>query len=173
MGNRLSKIITRTGDDGTTGLGDGSRVPKDSARIEAIGAVDELNSWIGLLRATPGVPVQLGNCLLRIQHDLFDLGGELAVPGYSAIAESHVLALEELTHQFNEHLPPLKEFILPRGAVLLGAGARDRFTWCRADVPEQAVGPAVRDVARAGAARERQRNPVGSLATGVAARYFP
>ena len=133
MGNRLSRIITRTGDDGTTGLGDGSRVPKDSARIEAIGAVDELNSWIGLLRATPGVPVPIGDCLLRIQHDLFDLGGELAVPGYSAIAEAHVLALEELTHQFNEHLPPLKEFILPGGGEAAGRCHVARTTARRAE----------------------------------------
>src|SRR5262245_26330933 len=101
MGHRLSKIITRTGDDGNTGLGDGSRVAKDSARVEAIGAVDELNSWIGLLRAAPGLPADITDCLLRIQHDLFDLGGELAVPGYSAIADSHIAALEEFAGRFN------------------------------------------------------------------------
>ena len=115
MGHRLSRIVTRTGDDGNTGLGDGSRVSKDSARVEAIGAVDELNSWIGLLRAVPSLPAQITDCLLRIQHDLFDLGGELAVPGYSAITEAHIAALEDLVEQFNETLPPLKEFILPGG----------------------------------------------------------
>jgi cob(I)alamin adenosyltransferase len=115
MGNRLSKIITRTGDAGTTGLGDGSRVSKDSARIEAIGEVDELNSAIGLLRALPSLPPEIARLLLRVQHDLFDLGGELAVPGYSALTEAHVEALEAAVEQFNADLPPLKEFILPGG----------------------------------------------------------
>ena len=133
MGHRLSKIITRTGDDGTTGLGDGSRVPKDSTRIEAIGAVDELNSWIGLLRGTPALPAQIADCLLRIQHDLFDLGGELAVPGYSAISEAHVLALEEFTGQFNDPLPPLKEFILPGGGEAAGRCHVARTTARRAE----------------------------------------
>jgi len=133
MGNRLSKIITRTGDDGSTGLGDGSRVAKDSARIEAIGAVDELNSWIGLLRATPAIPAQTADCLLRIQHDLFDLGGELAVPGYSAISEVHVVALERFTQQLNEQLPPLKEFILPGGGEATGRCHVARTTARRAE----------------------------------------
>jgi len=115
MGNRLSKIVTRTGDSGTTGLGDGSRVPKDSPRIEAIGTVDELNTVIGLLRATPALSDALSKCLLRIQHDLFDLGGELAVPGYSAVTDAHVAALEAEVENFNETLPPLKEFVLPGG----------------------------------------------------------
>jgi cob(I)alamin adenosyltransferase len=115
MGNRLSKIITRTGDAGTTGLGDGSRVAKDCARIEVIGTIDELNSGIGLLRAAPGLPDVVSNCLLRIQHDLFDLGGEYAVPGYSTVTEAHVSALEDLVEHFNADLPPLKEFILPGG----------------------------------------------------------
>jgi cob(I)alamin adenosyltransferase len=115
MGNRLSKIITRTGDEGTTGLGDGSRVPKDSARIEAIGTVDELNSTIGLLRAVPGLPADIAALLLRVQHDLFDLGGELAVPGYSVLTEAHVAALEDAVERLNATLPPLKEFILPGG----------------------------------------------------------
>jgi cob(I)alamin adenosyltransferase len=115
MGNRLSKIITRTGDTGTTGLGDGSRVAKDSARIEAIGTVDELNTAIGLLRATPSLSGTISQSLLRIQHDLFDLGGELAVPGYTAVADAHVAALEAEVEAFNELLPPLKEFVLPGG----------------------------------------------------------
>ncbi|MEO6079680.1 MAG: cob(I)yrinic acid a,c-diamide adenosyltransferase [Steroidobacteraceae bacterium] len=116
MGNRLSKIITRTGDDGTTGLGDGSRVPKDSARIEAIGTIDELNSAIGLLRSLPDLPPPVSKLLLRVQHDLFDLGGELAVPGYSVLTEIHVTALEDSVEEFNAQLPPLKEFILPGGS---------------------------------------------------------
>jgi cob(I)alamin adenosyltransferase len=116
MGNRLSKIVTRTGDDGTTGLGDGSRLPKDSARIEAIGTVDELNSIIGLLRSAPGLPQEASTLLLRIQHDLFDLGGELAVPGYSVLTEAHVEALESAVEHINDQLPPLKEFILPGGS---------------------------------------------------------
>ncbi|MEO8308981.1 MAG: cob(I)yrinic acid a,c-diamide adenosyltransferase [Pseudomonadota bacterium] len=115
MGNRLSKIITRTGDSGTTGLGDGSRVAKDSARIEAIGTVDELNTAIGLLRAAPALSDAISQCLLRIQHDLFDLGGELAVPGYTAVADVHITALEAQVESFNELLPPLKEFVLPGG----------------------------------------------------------
>jgi cob(I)alamin adenosyltransferase len=115
MGNRLSKIVTRTGDTGTTGLGDGSRVAKDSPRIEAIGTVDELNTAIGLLRAAPNLPDAISNCLLRIQHDLFDLGGEIAVPGYVAVTDAHVAALEGELEAFNETLPPLKEFILPGG----------------------------------------------------------
>ena len=116
MGNRLSKIITRTGDTGTTGLGDGSRVAKDSARIEAIGTVDELNSAVGLLAALPNLPADIAKLLLTIQHDLFDLGGELAVPGYTALANTHVEALEAAVEQYNETLPPLKEFILPGGS---------------------------------------------------------
>lgn len=115
MGNRLSKIITRTGDEGTTGLGDGSRVAKDSARIEAIGTIDELNSAIGVLRAAPALPADIDALLLRVQHDLFDLGGELAVPGYSALTEAHVAGLEAAVEKFNASLPPLKEFILPGG----------------------------------------------------------
>ncbi len=93
MGNRLSKIYTRTGDTGTTGLGDGSRVPKDSARIEAIGAVDELNSAIGVVLAET-VPQAVDAVLTRVQHELFDLGGELSIPGYVAIDEQHVNQLE-------------------------------------------------------------------------------
>jgi cob(I)alamin adenosyltransferase len=116
MGNRLSKIITRTGDSGTTGLGDGSRVAKDSARMEALGAVDELNSCIGLLRATPALPADCGASLLRIQHDLFDLGGELAIPGHAAITAAQVDQLEALVNYLNARLPPLKEFILPGGS---------------------------------------------------------
>jgi cob(I)alamin adenosyltransferase len=115
MGHRLTKIYTRTGDSGTTGLGDGSRVAKDNARIEAIGAVDELNSCIGLLLAEE-VPEPVRQCLTRVQHDLFDLGGELSIPGYTAITEGHVGRLETALDGFNADLPPLKEFILPGGS---------------------------------------------------------
>jgi cob(I)alamin adenosyltransferase len=115
MGHRLSKIYTRTGDDGTTGLGDGSRVKKTERRIEAIGAVDELNSLIGLLLARE-LPDDIHNTLADIHHDLFDLGGELSIPGRSAIAEQQVIRLETILDKFNADLPPLKEFILPGGS---------------------------------------------------------
>ncbi|HKD53367.1 MAG TPA: cob(I)yrinic acid a,c-diamide adenosyltransferase [Steroidobacteraceae bacterium] len=115
MGNRLSKIYTRTGDDGTTGLGDGSRVPKDSVRVEAYGTVDELNSTIGVLLAVPELPPEVSACLTEIQHELFDMGGELCIPGHQAIAAEHVTRLEKSLDEFNETLPALKEFILPGG----------------------------------------------------------
>jgi len=115
MGNRLSRIYTRTGDDGTTGLGDGSRVPKDSPRVEAYGTVDELNSVIGLLLAVPKLPKKVAGCLTEVQHELFDLGGELCIPGHTMIRAEHVAHLEEVLDEFNEKLPPLKEFILPGG----------------------------------------------------------
>ena len=113
MGNRLTKLYTKTGDDGTTGLGDGSRTTKDSARIEAVGTIDELNSWIGLLLAELPADEQLIEPLTDIQHRLFDLGGELAVPGFQLIQAEMVSDLEALCDQLNEELPPLKEFILP------------------------------------------------------------
>jgi cob(I)alamin adenosyltransferase len=116
MGHRLSKIYTRTGDDGTTGLGDGSRVPKDGPRVEAYGTVDELNSFIGLL-LTDEVPTDTHDHLIRVQHELFDIGGELCIPGRSVITAEHVLALEHWLDAMNEHLAPLKEFILPGGAA--------------------------------------------------------
>jgi cob(I)alamin adenosyltransferase len=112
---RLTKITTRTGDDGTTGLADGSRLPKDSPRIEAIGAVDELNSQIGLM-LTEELPQAVRDCLAAIQHELFDLGGELATPGRSFISAKQVAHLDALTEQFNADLSPLKEFILPGGS---------------------------------------------------------
>ena len=114
MGHRLSKIVTRTGDAGTTGLGDGTRVAKDSARIEAIGAVDELNSTLGLLLAE-ALPDTVAECLTEVQHDLFDLGGELSIPGYSAVRDAHVDRVEQAIARFNADLAPLKEFILPGG----------------------------------------------------------
>ncbi|MDR2838320.1 MAG: cob(I)yrinic acid a,c-diamide adenosyltransferase [Azonexus sp.] len=114
-GNRLSKIITRTGDGGTTGLGDGSRTAKDSLRIDAIGEVDELNSLLGVLLAED-LPEAVRAALSDIQHDLFDLGGELCLPGVAVIKDNQVARLEELVEQFNAGLPMLKEFILPGGS---------------------------------------------------------
>jgi cob(I)alamin adenosyltransferase len=114
MGHRLSKIVTRTGDGGTTGLGDGSRVPKDGARIEAIGTVDELNSSIGVVIAE-GLPPAIAALLTDVQHDLFDLGGELSIPGHAAIGASHIERLEDAVLEYNKDLPALKEFILPGG----------------------------------------------------------
>lgn len=115
MGHRLSKIVTRTGDAGTTGLGDGSRLPKDSVRIAAIGEVDELNAALGMLLSEP-LPDAVAACLTSAQHDLFDLGGELSVPGYVAVTDAHVERLEHAVEEFNADLGPLKEFILPGGA---------------------------------------------------------
>ena len=114
MGYRLSKIYTRTGDNGTTGLGDGSRVKKISRRIESIGTVDELNSVIGLL-LTQDLPEDIRSTLTDVQHDLFDLGGELSIPGRAAITEGQVRRLEKALDELNADLPPLKEFILPGG----------------------------------------------------------
>src|SRR5262245_51919302 len=111
MGNRLSKIYTRTGDDGTTGLGDGTRIPKNSPRVEAYGSVDELNSALGLVLAVPRLPRDVEECLTEVQHDLFDLGGELCIPGHRAIDATFVTRLENALDAFNEPLPPLKEFI--------------------------------------------------------------
>ena len=129
MGHRLSKIVTRTGDTGTTGLGDGSRVAKDSARIFAIGEIDELNSTLGLLLAET-LPAAVAACLTRIQHDLFDLGGELAVPGHAAVTDAHVDRLESAVEKFNADLGPLKEFILP-GGTRSAAQAHVARTVCR------------------------------------------
>jgi len=121
MGNRLSKIVTRTGDDGTTGLADGQRVSKDSARIEAFGAIDELSCAIGVLRATEAVPPDMAALLLDIQHDLFDLGGELAIPGSVLIRAPQVLRLEAQVEHWNAELPALREFVLPGGAPAAAA----------------------------------------------------
>jgi cob(I)alamin adenosyltransferase len=121
MGHRLSRIYTRTGDDGTTGLGDGTRVDKTDARIEAYGTVDEANCAIGMAIAMPGLPSTVSELLVAVQHELFDLGGELAVPGYRTIAEEHVERLEKHLDRFNETLPPLKDFILPGGGPAAAA----------------------------------------------------
>jgi cob(I)alamin adenosyltransferase len=114
MGHRLSKIYTRTGDDGSTGLGDGSRVAKDSLRVEAFGDIDELNSHIGLLHAQD-LPDNIQALMTGIQHDLFDLGGEVCVPGREALTEDYVTRLETQLDALNAELKPLKEFILPGG----------------------------------------------------------
>lgn len=115
MGNRLSKIYTRTGDDGTTGLGDGSRTDKDGARVSAYGTTDELNCIVGMVLALP-IPEPVGRVLHEVQHHLFDLGGELCIPGHQAIDQSHIDWLENSLDHFNESLPPLKDFILPGGS---------------------------------------------------------
>ena len=115
MGKRLTKIYTRTGDAGTTGLADGSRVAKDAPRIEAIGTVDELNSAIGVLLAED-LPAEIRVCLNGVQHDLFDLGGELSVPGHTIMSAAHSKRLEDALDSFNARLPALKEFILPGGS---------------------------------------------------------
>lgn len=115
MGNRLSKIYTRTGDAGTTGLGDGTRVAKDHLRVQAMGDVDELNAVIGIMLTEP-VSAQVQAALTQIQHDLFNLGGELCMPGYTLIKAERVDALEQTLDGWNESLSPLKEFILPGGS---------------------------------------------------------
>lgn len=115
MANRLTKIYTRTGDGGTTGLADGSRVAKDSPRVEAIGAVDELNSVLGVLLAE-SLPPDMQGSLTDVQHDLFDLGGELSSPGHSIMTEAYVARLEAVLERYNAALPPLKDFVLPGGA---------------------------------------------------------
>ncbi|MGR6805771.1 cob(I)yrinic acid a,c-diamide adenosyltransferase [Sphaerotilus natans] len=114
MGHRLTQISTRTGDDGTTGLGDGTRVPKDHLRIAAMGDVDELNSQIGVLLAEP-LPAEVRELLVVIQHELFNLGGELCIPGHALLKDEAVLRLDEALAHHNEHLPRLQEFILPAG----------------------------------------------------------
>ena len=129
MGHRLSKIVTRTGDAGTTGLGDGSRVAKDSARIHAIGSIDELNSTLGVLLAET-LPDSIAVCLTDIQHDLFDLGGELSIPGYAAVTDDHVARLEGAVERFNADLGPLKDFVLP-GGTRAAALAHVARTVCR------------------------------------------
>ena len=129
MGQRLTQIATRTGDDGTTGLGDGSRVSKSDLRIEALGAVDELNCTLGRILAAE-VPHEVRQCLGRVQHDLFEVGAELSLPGQVRIKEEHVARLETELDAFNENLPPLKEFILP-GGTPVAADAHFARAVCR------------------------------------------
>ena len=129
MGHRLSRIVTRTGDTGTTGLGDGSRVPKDSLRIAAIGTVDELNSAVGVMLAET-LPEPVRSLLTDVQHDLFDLGGELSIPGHVAVTNAHIERIEAAVERYNADLPMLKEFILP-GGTRAAALAHVARTVCR------------------------------------------
>ncbi len=129
MGNRLTKIYTRTGDDGTTGLAGNTRLQKDDARIEAMGDLDELNSVVGLL-LTENLPADARTLLVRIQHRLFDLGGELAMPEYQTLGISETAKLEAAIDSWNQSLPPLKEFILP-GGCRSGAQCHLARTVCR------------------------------------------
>jgi cob(I)alamin adenosyltransferase len=146
MGNRLTKIYTRTGDDGSTGLGDGARVPKESLRVEAYGTVDEANCAIGVVLAMVNLPAEVKDCLLEVQHDLFDLGGELCIPGHRIVTPAYILRLEARLDVFNETLPPLKDFILPGGGPAAAAchvaravcRRAERRSWSLARVEEVA-----------------------------------
>lgn len=115
MGNRLSKIYTRTGDDGSTGLADGNRIAKNAQRVEAMGMADELNCHLAIVIEHLATDDAIGAILRRIQHHLFDLGGEFAIPGSRVIGDSHIEWLEQTLDQYNGSLPPLKNFILPGG----------------------------------------------------------
>jgi cob(I)alamin adenosyltransferase len=139
MGHRLSKITTRTGDSGETGLGDGARVAKDSARIAALGDIDELNSAIGLILPEE-IPAEVRAVLEQVQQDLFDLGGELSIPGHSLLTESQVQELETALEQWNAKLPPLKEFILPGGSRAAAAAHLARTVCRRAERTLVALG---------------------------------
>ena len=136
---KLNKIYTRTGDGGTTGLADGSRVPKDAPRIEAIGAVDELNSVLGVL-LSEDLPAAIRNCLDGVQHDLFDLGGELSVPGHAIMSDAHSQRLESALDAFNADLPALKDFILPGGSRAAGVAHVGRTVCRRAERALVALG---------------------------------
>ena len=132
MGHRLSRIYTRTGDAGSTGLADGSRIAKNAPRIEALGAVDELNSSVGLLLAER-LPRDVRSCVSDVQHDLFDLGGELAIPGHTILNAGHIRRLETLLDRFNAKLPPLKDFVLPAGTRAAGCAHLARAICRRAE----------------------------------------
>ena len=148
MGHRLTAISTRTGDAGTTGLGDGSRCLKSAARIQALGDVDELNSPLGLLRSQ-GLPEAIDALLLQVQHDLFDLGGELSVPGMTLLKPEQVAALDEALKAYNGQLPPLAEFILPGGTPTASQAHVCRTVARRA---ERAVVAVANEVAQSGGA---------------------
>ncbi|MEN7343413.1 MAG: cob(I)yrinic acid a,c-diamide adenosyltransferase [Pseudomonadota bacterium] len=149
MGNRLSKIYTCTGDTGETGLGDGTRVAKDSARVEAYGCVDEANSTIGMVLAHSISDTRIVDCLTDVQHDLFDLGGELCIPGHQMIDATYVTRLEQTLDALNEQLPALKEFILPGGSPAAAACHLARTVCRRAERRVQTL------------AREQDVNPEG------------
>lgn len=146
MGNRLTKIFTRTGDAGSTGLGDGSRLPKDAPRIHALGDVDELNSCIGLLLCED-LPAMTKEQLLEVQHDLFDLGGELCIPGFHNVTELQVKRLEELLEGYNATLTPLANFILPGGSRAASISHLARTICRRAERSVVALG-ALEDVSQ-------------------------
>ena len=148
MGHRLTAISTRTGDAGTTGLGDGSRCLKSAARIQALGDVDELNSHLGLLRSL-GLPDAIDALLGQVQHDLFDLGGELSVPGMTLLKPGQVAALDDALKDYNARLPPLAEFILPGGTQIAAQAHVCRTVARRA---ERAVVAVSNEVAQAGGA---------------------
>ena len=133
MGKRLSKIYTRTGDDGMTGLGDGTRVPKSSPRVEAYGTVDEANSTIGAVLACESLPAAVAAVLVEVQHDLFELGGELCIPGHAAVTDAFVTRLENHLDAFNADLPSLDDFILPGGGHAAAACHIARTTARRAE----------------------------------------
>ena len=149
MGKRLSKIYTRTGDDGTTGLGDGTRVAKDSLRVTAYGTVDEANSVIGVVLACKSVPKNIAAVLTEVQHDMFELGGELCIPGHSAITDAFIDRLESELDKLNEELPALEDFILPGGGQAAAACHLARTVVRRAErcttslATEEAVRPEV------------------------------
>lgn len=149
MGNRLTRIYTRTGDDGSTGLTDGSRVSKSSLRVEAIGEADEVNSAVGLV-LSHAIPAEVRDCLVEVQHDLFNLGAELATPGLELLAPGRVDRLESSLDAFNEALPPLKEFILPGGGQAAAACHLARSVCRRAErrlvglSHEEAIRPVLR-----------------------------
>lgn len=130
MGHRLTKIYTRTGDDGSTGLGDGTRVRKDAVRVEAYGTTDEANAQIGVLRASLATDHGAQIMLEHIQHDLFDVGGELCIPGYTLVTAAYIERLENAIDAVNADLPPLKDFILPGGSMA-AAQAHVARTICR------------------------------------------
>jgi cob(I)alamin adenosyltransferase len=149
MGHRLSKIYTRTGDAGETGLGDGARVPKDSARIATLGDVDELNATLGVLLTEP-LPDLVRDALVDVQHDLFDLGGEVCIPGRTSMTEAQIARLEALLDRLNADLPPLKEFILPGGSRAAAYAHVARTVCRRAERALVALGreEAISDVSR-------------------------
>jgi cob(I)alamin adenosyltransferase len=139
MANRLTRIVTRTGDDGTTGLGDGTRVGKDSARIEAMGDIDELNCAIGVVLAE-SLPAAVKDALAPVQNDLFDLGGEICIPGRSAMRDAHLREIDKLIESLREPLPPLREFALPGGTRAAAACHSARAVCRRAERSLVALG---------------------------------
>jgi cob(I)alamin adenosyltransferase len=141
VAHRLSKITTRTGDSGETGLGDGSRLPKDAPRVQALGDVDELNSALGVLLAEE-VPQDIREALERVQQDLFDLGGELSIPGHAMLDAQRIVELEALQERWNADLAPLKEFILPGGSRAAAAAHVARTVCRRAERSVVALGRA-------------------------------